>query len=88
MNVTCFNTKQNFVKNVYIVIRDTLISKSPRRCTVYSDVLNDFQIFFDFDLTESKFNESLKSLEYNYASDIDATHFKEEIMHFVGYSKK
>ena len=84
-NETFLTGEQKFVINVHNVICDVLISEIARRSVVYKNVLKDFQLFFDFQITIVEFNECVERLMVIYKSDIDVKYFKDEITQFICY---
>ncbi|GBN66677.1 Zinc finger MYM-type protein 1 [Araneus ventricosus] len=83
----CHEEKQSFIINVHNVICDILIAELTQRSTTYNNILNDFQIFFDGKLEEKAFETCVTNLITKYADDIEAHYFKDEVKHFIKYTK-
>lgn len=79
---------QKFITQTVYVICDRLISELDRRGQIYREILENFKIFFNSDLTEEDRNICINKLKEIYKNDINADYFQDEMRHFLSYAKE
>lgn len=87
MSETCFDARQDFRINTFLVIIDKVVAELTRRSEIYNQIASDFRLLTDFTiLSHDELRENARNMLDKFPDDLDE-YFIEECDHFQDFVK-